>query len=82
ASDGAISADGWVLGTYLHGLFDNAGVRRLLLRNLALRKGLAHEADLVRWGELASLDERFDRLAAAVRESVDLARLYEIAGLT
>ena len=39
--DGAVSADGSVVGTMLHGLFDNASVRRALIAYLRERKGLA-----------------------------------------
>jgi adenosylcobyric acid synthase len=79
--DGMLSASGSVLGTYLHGLFDNAGLRRALLRNLVALKGPGASAVQVQWGELASLDERFDRLAAIVRANLDVTRLYTIAGL-
>ncbi|CAA9285078.1 MAG: Cobyric acid synthase [uncultured Chloroflexi bacterium] len=79
--DGLLSTEGRVLGTYLHGLFDNAGVRRALLKNLAAAKGLAHAPEAQSWGQLATLDDQLDRLAAVLRDSVDLPRLYDIAGL-
>ncbi len=37
-SDGAADASGWIAGTYFHGLFDNDGLRDVLLTNLAARK--------------------------------------------
>ena len=80
-TDGMLNQDGRVLGTYLHGLFDNAGLRRALLHNLAQAKGLAGAPETAAWGRLASLDEQLDRLAAAVRASVDVGRIYEMAGL-
>lgn len=75
-SDGAISADGLILGTYLHGFFDAPAVRGAILRNLAARKGLAPRA----WGT-APRDDPFDRLAAHVRASLDWPRLRAIIGL-
>jgi adenosylcobyric acid synthase len=81
ATDGLLGADGHVLGTYLHGLFDNAGLRRALLQHLAAAKGLAAAPETAAWGNLATLDEQFDRLAAAVRASLDLPRLRAMAGL-
>ena len=39
--DGAVSADGWMMGTYLHGLFANDDFRANLLKNLARRKGVS-----------------------------------------
>ncbi|MDD1666727.1 MAG: cobyric acid synthase [Methanomicrobiales archaeon] len=38
--DGAVSRDGLVIGTYLHGLFQNEGAARALLSYLYRRKGL------------------------------------------
>ena len=37
--DGSISGDGWIMGTYVHGLFHNTDLRRGILRQLASRKG-------------------------------------------
>jgi adenosylcobyric acid synthase len=38
--DGAVSPDGLVIGTYLHGLFQNEGAVTALLAELYRRKGL------------------------------------------
>ena len=51
-ADGAVDRRGNVLGTYLHGLFANDGLRRALLVELASRKGLAPDA---RWGSVELL---------------------------
>jgi adenosylcobyric acid synthase len=75
--DGALSADGRILGTYLHGLFDSPALRGALLRNLAARKGVAPRA----WGAATPGEDPFDRLAAHVRASLDLAHLRRIIGL-
>ena len=37
--DGAVSDDGLLVGTYLHGLFENAPVREALLAWLRARRG-------------------------------------------
>jgi len=52
--DGAVSADGRVVGTYVHGLFANAGVREALFASLMARQGPSslpedRFADLSRW---------------------------------
>jgi len=75
APDGALSADGWIGGVYIHGLFDSPSLRAALLRNLAARRGLPARA----WG--APRADPFDRLADHVRASLDLPRLYRIIGL-
>jgi adenosylcobyric acid synthase len=38
--DGAVSRDGLVFGTYIHGIFDSSEFRRCVLNNLRARKGL------------------------------------------
>ena len=39
--DGAVSTDGRIMGTYLHGIFDNDGFRAALLNRLRRQKGLS-----------------------------------------
>ncbi len=77
-ADGAIDETGAVVGTMIHGILDNVSVRAGLLTELARRKGLAYEHGSE---GVASGDDEFDRLAAAVRESMDLGLLWRIAGL-
>ena len=73
--DGAVSVDGRVAGTYLHGFFANDAVRRTLLRSLGWRDE----------GELTPSAERrereFDRLAEVVRAHLDLPYLRWQLGL-
>ena len=73
--DGAISSDGRVAGTYLHGLLHNDGLRAALLRALG-RTGARAEAR-----EDERREEAFDRLAATVREHLDMRRVRELVGL-
>jgi adenosylcobyric acid synthase len=75
--DGAMSATGAVVGTYLHGLFANDSLRRALLGFLAERKGIAADP---RWG--TSADDKYERLADAVARAVDVAAVAKLAGLT
>jgi adenosylcobyric acid synthase len=74
--DGDVSPDGQVVGTYLHGLFENVAARDALIRWLGRRKGLELSAspDLDRSRE-------FDRLAGWLRENLDVARLRGMIGL-
>ncbi|WP_437938348.1 cobyric acid synthase [Sorangium sp. So ce341] len=78
ALDGAVSADGAVVGTMIHGLFENDGLRRSLLAALRARRGLPAPA-----GEAAipSRHEEYDRLATAVEASLDRGLLDRIVGL-
>ena len=74
--DGAVSTDGLVIGTYLHGIFANVAFRRSILAWLAARKGRALGFGLERTREAA-----YDQLAETVRQSLDLGRLRTICGL-
>ncbi|QLF92714.1 cobyric acid synthase [Pseudomonas sp. ABC1] len=74
-SDGAISADGQVLGTYLHGLFEHPEACAALLR----WAGLAQ----VRKVDYQALRERdIERLADQVEQHLDTARLRQLCGLS
>jgi adenosylcobyric acid synthase len=61
--DGALSADGQILGTYLHGLFDAAPARDALLRWAGLSVATAPDYRLLR-------EAGIDRLADAVAASL------------
>jgi adenosylcobyric acid synthase len=70
--DGALSEDGQILATYLHGLFDSPEACTSLLRWAGLDHVTHVDHDARR---LASID----RLADAVAASVDLDRLWNAA---
>ena len=75
--DGAVSEDGRVLGTYLHGLFDSGEFTRSLLDSLRLRKGLnVWEGE--RFDYQQHKDNQFNILADSMRENIDIARIYQI----
>ena len=70
--DGARSADGRILGCYLHGLFAADGFRRAFLSRLreGLGDGVAYETQV---------EETLDKLADHLAAALDLDRLLEIA---
>ncbi|MGH7809972.1 MAG: cobyric acid synthase, partial [Candidatus Binatia bacterium] len=72
--DGALSADGNVLGTYIHGLFHNNDFRRGILRELADRKGKVLPPAHSRF----SVDEQYDRLAALVRDNLNMELILSL----
>ncbi|MBI3743400.1 MAG: cobyric acid synthase [Chloroflexi bacterium] len=76
-NDGMLDADGRVLGTYVHGLFHNDAIRHSVLRAIARRKGVA----LPQLLPFASADAEFDKLADAVRNSLDMDFIYRSVGL-
>jgi len=73
-ADGAVAAEGMVLGTYVHGLLANDLLRQRLLANLAARRGVSYTPSAV-----VSRDAALDRWAAVVRASLDIAALSRMA---
>ena len=71
-SDGAVSADGRVMGSYLHGLFAADGFRRAFLARLKARadSGLAYETEI---------EAVLDRLAGHLEAHLDLDGLLAAA---
>ncbi len=70
--DGAVSGDGRVWGTYLHGLFDHAGLRAQLLAGLRRRRGLATPAAT----PTASLDGEIDRFADHLERHLKMEAIF------
>jgi adenosylcobyric acid synthase len=77
--DGAVSSDGHVVGTMLHGLFENAALRAGMLAELRDRRGIAAPASV---SPIAGKQAEYDRLEAAVSSHLDRALLWKIAGLS
>jgi adenosylcobyric acid synthase len=80
--DGAISTDGRVWGTYLHGLFDNDGFRRRFIDSLRKNKGLLSGNGLGGFDYKAFKEQEYDKLAAVLRKELDMAQIYRIIGIT
>lgn len=74
--EGAISPDGRVRTTSLHGLFDADGFRHALLTEVAGRCGRTFAPDDVAYA--ARLDAQHDRLAAWVDAHLDRATIDEL----
>ncbi|MGX7058561.1 cobyric acid synthase [Vagococcus humatus] len=75
--DGAVSEDGKVIGTYLHGVFDSSRWRRNFLNNIRLSKGLSPiEEVAMPYKEYKA--KEYDKLADLIRENVDMTKIYQI----
>lgn len=70
-SDGAVSADGRVIGTYIHGLFADDRQRAAWLKRLGNAKANVAYEDLI--------DQTLDALAAHLAAHIDLDRLLRLA---
>ena len=68
-SDGALSEDGQIMGTYLHGLFDNPQARDALLQWAGLSTEFAPSLADIR-------EEQLERLADVLERELDCAALF------
>ena len=76
-TDGVMNAQGNVLGTYLHGLFDDGRLFAAAADRIReLRGDAGKEQQPVSMEEFR--EKEFDRIAAIVRESVDMEAVYRI----
>ena len=73
--DGAYKEN--VFGSYVHGIFDGAGIGQAIIQALADKKG-------VQMGDMGSMtyaeykETQYDLLAAGLREYLDMNKIYQI----
>jgi adenosylcobyric acid synthase len=79
STDGCVSTDTRVFGTYLHGLFDEDSFRHQFLRAARSFYGLSAPLELHLWKQLR--EESLDRLAQAVEDSLDMEAIFGWVGL-
>lgn len=72
-ADGAISSDGQIAGTNLHGLFDGHEACQVILNWAGLARPLSQDFTKVR-------EQNLERLAAIIRQHLDLDQLLTLAG--
>jgi adenosylcobyric acid synthase len=72
--DGAVSADGRIVGTYVHGLFAAESVRVTILRTLARRRGIA-------FVPLGLPADPYLEVARWFRGAIDMTTLRRVTGL-
>lgn len=73
--DGAVSMDGRIHGTYLHGIFDNAGFRTAFLNGIRRSKGLRERHKVI------PIKDPYELLADHLERHLDMDRLFAICGL-
>ena len=72
--DGAISANGKIWGTYIHGIFDNDEFRTGFLNEIRITEGLPFQG-AIRFKD--KKDENIKTLARVINDTIDLPGLYE-----
>lgn len=75
-TDGVIRSDGQVMGTYLHGIFDNDTFRRQVLDALRVKKGLEPLGKIMNRSQ--AKEAAYDRLAQIVRSSLDMTLIEKL----
>ena len=78
-TDGCISPDTRIFGTYLHGLFDEDGFRHAFISAARAFHRLTPATELNNWR--SRREESLDRLADVVNQSLDMPTIFEWAGL-
>ncbi len=73
----AVVSEGDVYGTYLHGFFDREEITKAVAEALFRKKGM--DPSHVQAFDIASYkEEQYDKLAEALRQALDLERVYRI----
>jgi adenosylcobyric acid synthase len=71
--DGAISDSGRVLGTYVHGFFDQDALRHAFID---AARAAVHLTPALEWADVtAQREARIDRLASRIRKSLDMNQI-------
>jgi adenosylcobyric acid synthase len=78
-ADGCITQDTRIVGTYLHGLFDEDSFRHTFIAAAREFHGLLPANELNNWRE--KRNESLNRLATAVQQSLDMPRIFSWVGL-
>ncbi|RDY25798.1 cobyric acid synthase [Romboutsia weinsteinii] len=76
-TEGSVNNQCNVVGTYIHGIFDDIDFTRTILNNIREMKGLEKlESKVISFDEFK--DKEYDKLANFLREHLDLEKIYEI----
>ena len=76
-SDDTGVCEGNIYGTYIHGIFDREGVAAVVVNALADKKGVALSGGDTS-GHREFKEKEYDRLAAMLRENLDMDRIYSM----
>jgi adenosylcobyric acid synthase len=74
---GAVLQNGNIYGSYIHGLFDEAGIADEIVRALYKKRNLVFDENAV-FDQHAYKEEQYDRLAGTVRSALDMSLIYSL----
>ena len=76
-AEGMVVHHGNIYGTYLHGFFDREEITKAVAEALFAAKGL--DASEIKAFDIAAYkEEQYDKLADALRQSLDMEKIYKI----
>lgn len=78
--DGAISANGRIWGSYIHGLFENDAFRTKFLDSLRRKKKISAPGKSSENYFLAK-EREYNKLAALTRKSINMPKIYSLMGI-
>lgn len=77
ASASLVVSEGMVYGTYLHGIFDEAGIAPAIIETLAKRKGiLCNTSEMMSYKEFK--ETQYKELAKTLRRYMDMDMVYSL----
>ena len=65
-----------IIGTYIHGIFDNSEFTNYFLNKVRKLKGLDNIEENFSFSEYKNRE--YDKLAQVLRENLDMEKIYEI----
>lgn len=74
--DGAINEEENVLGTYLHGIFDNDAFRKFILDNIRRKKGMETKDEVMSFEEFK--ESQYVELGKIIREHLNIDKVVEM----
>lgn len=69
-----------IYGSYVHGLFNNTDIAYIIVKALAYKKG-ADISNINNFDYSSYKEKQYDILAEAIRENVDIGKIYNIMGI-
>ncbi|HCX65712.1 MAG TPA: cobyric acid synthase CobQ [Eubacteriaceae bacterium] len=76
--DGVVAENASVIGTYLHGVFDNEEPRRAILNQLRKKKGLQEKTESEKYDQFK--EKEYERLKEQLEQHLEMDKIYEIMG--
>ncbi len=77
SGQGAVLQNGNIYGSYIHGLFDEAGIADEIVRALYKKRNLVFDENAV-FDLHAYKEEQYDKLAGTVRSALDMSLIYSL----